>query len=303
MERVRFRREPDAVDCEVSEWGAWSACDSEGNQTRSRSVTVEPLNGGAACEALEDSQTCAVDCVQSEWSAWSACDSETGTQTRSRSTTQDALNGGAECGATEQEGDCAVDCEVSEWGAWSACDSEGNQTRSRSTTQDALNGGADCPVLNETETCGPVDCQLSEWSAWSVCDGGTQTRARSVTVAPSNGGAECGAFEQERTCDSASQNLGPPPVAPGLIWDIQPPVPFTAESRHLGSTPEFLSEANPIYYLSSHRYGEQLDSRLEPSELPRCNPPSVRKSAQARLDRVVSLQRVRFSRQGRTVFG
>ena len=199
---------------------------------------------------------------------------------------------------------CAVDCVQSEWSAWSACDSEtGTQSRSRSTTQDALNGGAACPVLNETETCGPVDCQLSEWSAWSVCDGGTQTRARSVTVAPSNGGAECGAFEQERTCDSASQNLGPPPVAPGLIWDIQPPVPFTAESRHLGSTPEFLSEANPIYYLSSHRYGEQLDSRLEPSELPRCNPPSVRKSAQARLDRVVSLQRVRFSRQGRTVFG
>ena len=102
-----------AVDCEVSEWSAWSECDPQtGTQSRSRSVTVEPLNGGAACPALEDSRDCAVDCEVSEWGAWSECDPTTGTQSRSRSVTVDPLNGGAACGALEADQDCAVDCEV-----------------------------------------------------------------------------------------------------------------------------------------------------------------------------------------------
>jgi len=72
------------VDCEVSEWSLWSDCSQEcdsGTQSRTRSVLVEPLNGGLACPSLSESQSCnthacPVDCEVSEWSLWSDCSQE-----------------------------------------------------------------------------------------------------------------------------------------------------------------------------------------------------------------------------------
>ncbi len=49
------------VDCQVSSWGTWSTCDKScggGTQTRSRSVTVQPQNGGATCPSLMEAQAC-----------------------------------------------------------------------------------------------------------------------------------------------------------------------------------------------------------------------------------------------------
>ena len=40
---------PTPVDCVVSGWSAWSACD-KGQQTRTRTITTEPAYGGKTCE-------------------------------------------------------------------------------------------------------------------------------------------------------------------------------------------------------------------------------------------------------------
>jgi len=48
-------------DCKVSGWSAWSVCDKRcgaGVQTRTRTITIQPGEGGKACPSLEDSQTC-----------------------------------------------------------------------------------------------------------------------------------------------------------------------------------------------------------------------------------------------------
>lgn len=48
-------------DCKVSGWTPWSVCDKRcgaGVQTRTRTVTVQPGEGGKACPALQESQTC-----------------------------------------------------------------------------------------------------------------------------------------------------------------------------------------------------------------------------------------------------
>jgi hypothetical protein len=51
------------VDCVVSDWSEWSACSAvcgAGTQTRTRTVTTQPLRGGAACPSLDDTQACNV---------------------------------------------------------------------------------------------------------------------------------------------------------------------------------------------------------------------------------------------------
>ncbi len=45
------------VDCVVSGWSEWSAC-TNGSQTRTRSILTPPSNGGAACPALSETQSC-----------------------------------------------------------------------------------------------------------------------------------------------------------------------------------------------------------------------------------------------------
>jgi hypothetical protein len=49
------------VDCEVTDWSDWSACDKEcggGSQKRTRSVTKQPSNGGQGCPSLTEIQEC-----------------------------------------------------------------------------------------------------------------------------------------------------------------------------------------------------------------------------------------------------
>jgi len=49
------------VDCQVSGWSGFSACSAscgDGVQSRSRSVVVSPLGGGAACLATTQSRSC-----------------------------------------------------------------------------------------------------------------------------------------------------------------------------------------------------------------------------------------------------
>ena len=49
------------VDCVVGPWSPWSSCDPScgpGHQTRLRTVSVAPQNGGVVCPALTESQSC-----------------------------------------------------------------------------------------------------------------------------------------------------------------------------------------------------------------------------------------------------
>lgn len=50
---------PAPVDCVVGEWGEWSEC-IDGVQTRTRTVTTPPSNGGAACPPLEETRECSL---------------------------------------------------------------------------------------------------------------------------------------------------------------------------------------------------------------------------------------------------
>lgn len=111
----------DPVDCVVGPWSSWGTCSMScggGTQTRTRSVTTPPANGGAACPQLSETQSCntqpcPVDCVVGPWSEWGSCS--------------------ATCGG-------------------------GSQTRTRLVLTHAAFGGAPCPMLSETQSCNEQAC-------------------------------------------------------------------------------------------------------------------------------------------------
>jgi len=234
------------VDCQVSGWSGWSACDKTcggGRQTRTRTVIRNAANGGASCPALSQTQACntqacpvvpaKVDCQVSGWSGWSACDKTCGggRQTRTRTVTRNAANGGASCPALSETQACntqacpvvpaKVDCLVSGWRSWTECDKPcggGRQMRTKTVIRNSANGGTPCPpysTMYETQACNTqacrvvpakVDCQVSGWSGWSWCDrscgGGRQTRTQTVTRNAANGGASCPPLSQTQACNT-----------------------------------------------------------------------------------------------------
>lgn len=51
------------VDCQVSPWGPWSDCDAEcgsGTMSRTRTIQVQPENGGRHCPSLQQRRGCQV---------------------------------------------------------------------------------------------------------------------------------------------------------------------------------------------------------------------------------------------------
>lgn len=51
------------VDCQVTPWGPWSACDTDcgpGTMSRTRTVQIQPENGGRHCPSLEQRRGCQV---------------------------------------------------------------------------------------------------------------------------------------------------------------------------------------------------------------------------------------------------
>ena len=214
---------PCPVNCELSSFTPWGACDHTcggGVSTRSRSVITHPAHDGWPCPGLTESKPCAsapcaVDCDTSEWSDWSSCTAtcQTGTSTRSRSVVTSQKHGGRACGPLSESkkchrGACPINCDVSEWGTWSACTltcGVGLRSRERMVVTPTLAAGAVCPSLREERHCHdqpcPADCVLSHWLAWSACDascgGGTRERHRHVTKPATNGGACAGETESE----------------------------------------------------------------------------------------------------------
>jgi len=69
------------VDCQMSTWSEWSKCTREcegGARSRTRSVLVQPKNGGMACNTAVESEPCNTgscdrDCKLKKWSEWSPC--------------------------------------------------------------------------------------------------------------------------------------------------------------------------------------------------------------------------------------
>lgn len=58
-----FKESCGVIDCQVSPWGAWSNCDAEcgsGTMSRTRSVVLEPQNGGRHCPSLQQRRGCQV---------------------------------------------------------------------------------------------------------------------------------------------------------------------------------------------------------------------------------------------------
>jgi hypothetical protein len=118
--------------CELSEWSSWSStkcphmCNGTEMQntlvTRTRHITLLPGIAGKACEATEESKSCAAllcpptACRLAEWSPFSACNASCGfaTQTRTRSVEVHPTSGGKGCGHLSESQQCnARNCECS----------------------------------------------------------------------------------------------------------------------------------------------------------------------------------------------
>ena len=65
---------------------------TSGKQTRTATVTRNPMNGGFACLADEE-RDCDIDC-EYVWKPWSTCNANTGKQDWSVTVTTPSLNGG-----------------------------------------------------------------------------------------------------------------------------------------------------------------------------------------------------------------
>merc|ERR1719261_2075984 len=115
------------LDCEMSAWGAWSACpDScgKGQQTATRNEKRAAVAGGAICGATLRTRdchdaSCPVACEEGVWTAWSTCTKTCGGGSRKKTRTQvqPRFNGLA-CGASSMtelcsQAACPTDCKVS----------------------------------------------------------------------------------------------------------------------------------------------------------------------------------------------
>jgi hypothetical protein len=165
------------VDCQVSQWAAWSACSAtcgtSVTKSRTRSVTRVAANGGVPCPTLMDSADCGLGC-------------------------------------------CPVDCAVSPWTTWSVCSvtcGSGTRSRSRIATTDAACGGTSCPHLSESVTCSSQTTCVSVSSSTPTPNTATTTfqtdTSASVTAtATQSATTQSGTQSATNTIDSSSTGTG-----------------------------------------------------------------------------------------------
>ncbi|XP_021054219.1 thrombospondin type-1 domain-containing protein 7B [Mus pahari] len=197
---------PCRMDCVVSEWTVWSSCsqscsnkNSDGKQTRSRSILALAGEGGKPCPSAQELQEYRLcndhSCTQLYWetSAWGSC---------SENTLVTALNvtigwnGEATCGVGIQTR--KVFCIKSHVG----------QVMTKR-----------CPESTRPETVRPCflpckkDCLVTAFSEWTPCPrpcqpGNTtikQSRYRIIIQEAANGGHECpDTLFEERECEEIS---------------------------------------------------------------------------------------------------
>jgi len=69
------------VDCKMSRWSSFSKCSKDcegGAQSRTRSILVQPKNGGSACNTVQETRPCNTgscdrNCKLTGWTSWSPC--------------------------------------------------------------------------------------------------------------------------------------------------------------------------------------------------------------------------------------
>ncbi|XP_019378020.1 PREDICTED: thrombospondin type-1 domain-containing protein 7B [Gavialis gangeticus] len=198
---------PCALDCVVSEWSEWSPCshtcsskNSEGKQSRTRSILALPGEGGKLCppsRALQEYRFCNDHpCTQFYWEAspWGPCSEDT-LVTALNATI--SWNGEATCGVGIQPR--KVLCMKN---------SSGPVMNKR------------CPESIRPETVRPCllpckkDCVVTPFSEWTQCPttcqhgnatGIKQSRYRIITQNAVNGGQECpDTLYEERECEDIS---------------------------------------------------------------------------------------------------
>ena len=154
------------VDCEVSAWTEWDACDrtcGSAHARRQRQITQFPRHGGSLCPG---------DLVQMKACNLPNCDLK--------------------------------DCQVSGWLDWGDCSvscGQGHQGRVRAVINLREPGGYGCFFsiaenrACETDAACSDDCQWGIWEDWSECSqscgGGLMKRSRQVKTLPSDGGKPC----------------------------------------------------------------------------------------------------------------
>ncbi|XP_010161011.1 thrombospondin type-1 domain-containing protein 7B, partial [Antrostomus carolinensis] len=205
---------PCAMDCVISEWSLWSPCshscsskNTEGSQSRSRSILALPAKGGKACppdRALQEHRACNDHpCVHFFWgtSPWSSC-SEDVLVTALNTTIN--WSGEATCGVGIQTR--KVFCMKS---------SSGQVTPKR------------CPESIKPETMRPClllckkDCVVTPFSEWTRCPTACQpgnatavkqSRYRIIIQDAANGGQACpDTLYEERECEDI-------PICPVYRW-------------------------------------------------------------------------------------
>eukprot|EP00438_Fugacium_kawagutii_P022197 Skav225518 [mRNA] locus=scaffold2974:17062:31992:- [translate_table: standard] len=119
---------PCPIHCQWTDWSTWTDCSSScgtGQQSRSRSIAVQPQFEGNVCEGFaadtrscDDLPPCPIDCEWDEWADWGACSNScgTGVSRRTRERKKYEKDGGHICWGTEDDeqvctlNPCPVDC-------------------------------------------------------------------------------------------------------------------------------------------------------------------------------------------------
>ena len=155
---------PCVIDCQTSNWTAWSACSrmcGGGTQNRTRVVTVPAANNGTACPALNASQACSTGACACGTSAGGTTPFDAAKCTVCAKCCKDYVLPHL-CDRCVTD-DCATPraCTVSAWAPWSDCPrncSGHSKVRTRAVVALAVNGGKACPAVNETAPCGAAPC-------------------------------------------------------------------------------------------------------------------------------------------------
>jgi hypothetical protein len=189
-------------DCVVSEWGAWSGCNSEtGKKRRVRTVIQASAHGGLTCPSLEGEEDCPVSCQVSDWGEWTECNM--GSMMAYRTVTAPMMNNGDQCPLLVRFKDCGQVCtDVSQWSGFGPCEASGANGGFRIRTRLSLNelDVSSC-ALEQKAPCA-VNCVLSAWSGWGPCNNQTaqMMRTREIEVQPKNGGLSCAVTDELKNC-------------------------------------------------------------------------------------------------------
>eukprot|EP00042_Codosiga_hollandica_P059596 m.919960 g.919960 ORF g.919960 m.919960 type:complete len:294 (+) comp60584_c0_seq1:213-1094(+) len=160
------------VDCEQSEWSAWSACSascSGGIVKRQRTTLVAADNGGKACGPFKHTKPCfllpcPVDCEIAAWAPWGECSKTCagGFRVRERAVVTPSRFGGVSCPEKKQHEKCNQ----------IPCSSTTTTIPPTTTTSDCPceNGGVCIEVSNSSSTDDDYVCACTEGFIGEHCE-------------------------------------------------------------------------------------------------------------------------------------